>query len=277
MRKFGYVDGKNVRIEYRFGAGDVNRLRQMTEEAVRSNPHVLVSGTSYSANLASKADTSIPVVSVVLVNPIGYGLVQSYSHPRGNVTGILNTVEGLPAKQLEVGVELMSGSVKTGILVNSALVADQTASHIWREAQSTARSIGLEVVSVEVSSPNDLDEAFEQFANDHVRLALVLQDLMFLSQRRRIAELALRARVATVFGFREHTEEGGLVSYGVDLRESWARAAVYADKILKGARVGDLPVEFPAKLELVINLRTARLLGLTVPASILARADEVIE
>jgi putative ABC transport system substrate-binding protein len=190
------------------------------------------------------------------------------------VTGILQTLDSLPAKQLQLLLEVLPSATRIGLLSN---VSNATHVVFRRNAEAAAASFARKLVPVDVSAPDELDAAFQILARERVDSALVFQDGMFLSERRRIAALAAAARLPVMYGFREHVEDGGLMSYGIDLRENYRRGAIYVDKILKGAKPGDLPVELPTKLELVINLSTAKALGLTIPPSIMVRADEVIE
>jgi putative tryptophan/tyrosine transport system substrate-binding protein len=202
------------------------------------------------------------------------GLIASESHPGGNVTGIAPYVAGLPAKQMELAREVVPSAAKIGVLTN---LSDAKAPAQWEELAAAGQELGLNVVGAEARTPDDLDAAFQSMTRQRVDVVIVLQTSMLVSERRRIAALAATARLPAIYGYREHVDDGGLVSYGVDLRACFRRGAYYVDKILNGAMPSDLPVEFPTKVELVINLKTAKALGLDVPPSLLARADEVIE
>jgi putative ABC transport system substrate-binding protein len=181
--------------------------------------------------------------------------------------------EGLAGKQVELALQLIPSISKVGVLVNvaSGVIIDR------QDAESASKAVGIKLIPAEVRQADDLQGAFEALANDHVQAVIVLVDGMFFTERGRIAALAEAIRIPAIYGFRDHVDAGGLISYGVNLAENFHRAATYVHKILKGAKPGDLPVEFPTKLELVINLKTAKALGLTIPPSLLARADEVIE
>ena len=183
-------------------------------------------------------------------------------------------MDSLLGKQLQLALELLPNASRIGLLLN---VSNPYASIYRRNAETAAASFARKLVIVEVRVPDDLDATFQAWERERVDLGLVFQDSLFLSERRRIAALATAARLPTMYGFREHVVDGGLMSYGIDLRESFRRGAIYVDKILKGAKPGDLPLELPTKLELVINLKTAKALGLTIPFAVLIRADEVIE
>jgi putative tryptophan/tyrosine transport system substrate-binding protein len=274
MREAGYRDGLDVRLDFRYARGDVRRLPAMVQEAIAMSPAVIVSGTSYGTVVAKQATSTTPIVAAVLADPIGFGLIESHSRPGGNVTGVLNTLDTLPGKQLALAIEIMGSGEGAAFIVN---VSNPTSVLYRAFAEASAAELGVKLSVVEVRSAEDLDGAFSNLASQGARIGLFLQDAMFLSQRERIAQLAQSARLPTMFGFREHVEVGGLVSYGVDLRESWRRAANFVDRILRGAKANELPVELPAKLELVINQGTAKALGLRLSLSVLARADEVIE
>lgn len=206
-------------------------------------------------------------------DPIHFGLIASESRPGGNVTRVLFRTEGLVGKQLELALQMIPDVVAIGFVVNvaSGVIIDR------QELEHACQKLGIKSVPAEVRAPNDLDGAFRALSNDNVQAVIVLVDGMFFSERNRIAALAAAARLPTIYGFRDHVDAGGLVSYGVNLAENFHRAAAYVNKILKGANPGDLPVEFPTKLELVINERAAKALGLIIPPSVLVRADEVIE
>ena len=274
MRDLGYVEGRDFDIVYRLGNGYAERLPALAEELVRLKPNVIVAAATGPAVAAKKATATIPIVTPALADAIHLGLIASEARPGGNVTGITPYVAGLPAKQLELAREVVPGAAKIGVLND---VNDPKAPPQWQELQAAGLAKGLKVVAAEVHTPDDLDGAFQTLASERLDVVIVLQTSMLVSERQKIARLAAATRLPTVYGYREHVVDGGLISYGVDLRECFRRSAVYVQKILAGTAPGDLPVEFPTKLELIINLRTAKVLGLTIPPSLLARADEVIE
>ena len=274
LRQLGYVEGRNCRFEYRYADGFLERLPALAAELVRLNPSVIVSAP-VPANLAvHRATSTIPIVMANGADPVAFGLVQSLSHPGGNVTGLTNFAEALASKQLDVVHELLPRIMRIGTLVNA-----ENPLHVpqWQETQAAAANAALMLVRFDYHVPEDLERGFDQFAQEKVEAVLVPPDVTFLAHRVRIAELATSARLPTISFNRGMVEAGGLLSYGPDLVEIYRRAAVFVDKILKGAKPADLPVERPTKIELVINLRTARALGLIVPSPLLARADEVIE
>jgi ABC-type uncharacterized transport system substrate-binding protein len=274
MRELGYLEGRDYGLEERYADGDVTRLPLLAKDLVRLEPTLIVAGTTSAALAAKQATTSIPVVGVNLTDPIGMGLVANEARPGANVTGILFRVEGLTSKQIEIARELLPSAAKIGVLRNPVNVTDRSQ---WREAELAAAKVGVSLAPVEVRAGDEIGGAFQRFVQDRADIVAILADPMLTGMRRQIGAFALAAHLPTVNVFREHVEDGGMISYGVDLRRNYYRAAAYVDKILKGARPGDLPVEFPTKLDLVINLATARALGLTIPPSLLARADEVIE
>ncbi len=274
MRELGYSEGQNWTFESRFLDGDVARASLLAEELLRLKPHVLMVGTMAGVIAFKQLTTSIPMVSPVLVDPVGLGLAASHARPGGNVTGVLFTVEDLPSKQLALAVEMVPGARKIGLLVNPGNPGNAAQRS---NVEAGAATLGIELVPLQARVPDDLHGAFENLAREKVAMVLTLADAMLLNERKRIALLAAAARLPTMFGLRQHVEDGGLMSYGIELRESWRRSAGFVGKILNGAKPGDLPIEFPTKLELVINLTAAKVLGLKVPPTLLARADEVIE
>jgi putative tryptophan/tyrosine transport system substrate-binding protein len=274
MRELGYVEGRNWIFESRYADGDQARAPLLAEELVHLKPDVLVSGTMAGVIAFKALTNTIPIVSPVLIDPVGFGLAASHAQPGGSVTGVLLTVEDLPNKQLALAVEMVPRARKIGLLVNPG---NPTHAVQRRNVEVAATALGIELVTLEVRVPEDLHAAFENLARESMMIVLMFADTMFLNERKRIALLAMAARLPTMFGLRQNVEDGGLMSYGIEIRESWRRTAAFVGKILRGARPGDLPLEFPTKLELVINLTAAKILGLTIPPTLLARADEVIE
>jgi putative tryptophan/tyrosine transport system substrate-binding protein len=274
LQDLGHLVGSNVDIVYRYAEGDVSRLPALVDQLVRVRPDIVAASSTQIAVTAKQATTAIPIVSPVLADPVGFSLVASHARPGGNVTGILSTLDTLPEKQLALAAEAVRGTVKVGMLLNPGFPGHS----IMRQgAEAAAAVLGIKLLAVDVRSPDDLGAAFQSLARERVSRVFVLQDALFIDERRQLALLATAARLPTMFGFREHVEAGGLMSYGVDLLANFRRAAELVDKILKGAKPADLPVELPTKFELVINLKTAKALDLDLPPMLLARADEVIE
>jgi putative tryptophan/tyrosine transport system substrate-binding protein len=274
MQELGHVAGHDVDIVYRHADGDLARLPALADELIRLKPDVVVAANTQATIAARQATATIPIVAANLSDPVGLALVASHARPGGNVTGILASLDTLPEKQLALAAEVVRGMVKVGMLVNASFQPHVT---MRRGAENAAAALAIKLVPVVVRLPDDLDAAFQSLARERVGGLFVLQDPMFLAERQRIATLAIAARLPTMFGLREHVESGGLMSYGIDLRANFRRAADFVDKILKGGKPADLPVELTTKFELVVNLKTAKAIGLTIPESFLARADEVIE
>ena len=274
MRELGYAEGVDYGLEVRYADGRFDSIPAQMDELVRLKPDIIVSGTMAAAIAAKKLTNTVPIVSVTLVDPIGFGMAASQARPGGNVTGVMLMVEDLPTKLLELALETVPGANSIGLLVNPT---NPIHPGLQRSLEVAARAHGVELVGSEASTLDDLYAALQRLAHGRVKIVLILQDTMFLNERKRIALFAMAQRLPTIFGFREGVEEGALISYGVNLRESWRRAASFVDKILRGAKPGDLPIEFPTKLELLINLITAKALELTIPPTLLTRADEVIE
>jgi putative ABC transport system substrate-binding protein len=274
LRELGYVEGVNIRLEYRYADGFLDRLPALATELVRLHPSVIVSAPVPANLAASKATSSIPIVMANGADPVSFGLVQSLSRPGGNITGLTNFAEDLASKQIDIIRELLPHLARVGAIINV-----ENPLHVpqWRETQAAAAKASLALVRFDYRIPTDLERAFEHFAQEKVEAVLVPPDVTFAARRVRIVELAANARLPTIYFNRESVVDGGLVSYGPNIVALYRRAAVFVDKILKGAKPGELPVERPNEIELVINVKTAKALGLTIPPTLLARANEVIE
>src|SRR3954454_881023 len=275
LGEMGYVEGRDLAFDVRWAHGHVERLSALAEQLAVRAPDVIVTATSADAVAAKRAMPKIPIVSATLVDPIGVRLIESLARPGGNVTGIsLVSFETLLGKQLDAAREVIAGVRKVGVLINTP----NPAALFQRDsAQAVAPRFGMELIPIEVRSPEDLEPAVDTLVREGSEIVLLLADALLITERRRIAALTLAARLPTVSGLRDMTEAGGLLSYGTNLIENWRRAAYFVDRILKGAKPADLPVEQPTEYRLVINLKTAQALGLTIPPALLARADEVIE
>ena len=273
LREHGYLEGRDVDIAYRFSDGFLDRLPALAAALVRLKPDAILAPATITAQAVRAATTTIPIVSPLLENPVPLGLMASENRPGGNVTGLLRYVDGLAGKLVELARELMPGVTRVAVLMN-ATNSDIT---VRRDVEAAASAFAVKVVPVEVSTPNELAGAFQRVANERAQVTVVLADTMFFSEHRQILTLAAANRLPTVWSTRIFAENGGVLSYGIDEADSFRRAATYVAKILQGAKAGDLPVELPVKFELIINLKTAKALGLTVPPVLLARADEVIE
>jgi putative ABC transport system substrate-binding protein len=274
LQQLGYIEGSNIRFVHRFADGFLDRLPDLAAELVQLNPSLIVSAP-VPANLAARnATTTIPIVMADGADPVGFGLVHSLSHPGGNVTGLTNFAEDLAAKQLDIVRELLPHLARVAVLIN---ITNPLHVPQWRQIQSAAKRAMLTLIPFEIRSSEQLREAFTTFTKGQAEALLIPPDVTLNTYGRRIAELATTARLPTIFFRRELVEDGGLMSYGPNLLENYRRAAFFVDRILKGAKPGDLPVERSTKFELVINLKTAKALGLEIPQPLLARAEDVIE
>jgi putative tryptophan/tyrosine transport system substrate-binding protein len=273
MRQLGYDEGRNIRFVYRFADGYFDRLPGLAAELILLKPSVIVAYPLPAILAVHRATTTIPIVAFG-PDPVGFGLAESLSHPGGNVTGIAVLSELLAAKQLDFARELLPQLSRAAILIN---VRNPIHVPQLKEVQTAAADANVDLVPVEVRGPDDLEKAFATLALQNVDALLVSPDIVFLQLGKQIADLAASHHLPAVYGYREHVIDGGLLSYGPDIAVSFGRVATYVDKILKGGKPANLPVERPTKFELVINLKTARALGLDVPLQLQQRADEVIE
>jgi putative tryptophan/tyrosine transport system substrate-binding protein len=274
LRELGHIEGRDFEMVNRGAEGHVERLPRVAAELVELNPHLIVASATIQALAAKKATSTIPIVVPVLADAISLGLIESERRPGGNVTGIAPYVNGLPAKQLELAREIVPGATRIGLLDD---VTDPKAHPQRQEIEAAGQALKVRIVTVETRTGDDIEPAYETLATERVEVVIVEQSNMLLDARRQIAEAAAARKLPSVYGYREHILAGGLISYGVNLKSCFHQAAYYVDKILKGAKPADLPVEFPTRVELIINLKAAKALGLDVSATLLARADEVIE
>jgi putative ABC transport system substrate-binding protein len=272
LRELGWSEGRTVLIEYRWAEGRHDRAAEIAAEFVRLKVDViLTSGGVLPA--AKQATSTIPIVFAVANDPVGAGFVSSLARPGGNITGLSLQTTDLAAKRLELLREVVPGIRSLGVLAN---IGNAAAVPEIDEVQAAARILGLDVAMIEMRRPEDIASAFAAFKSGAAAI-YVCTDPLVLAQRARINTLALAARLPTIYGPREHVEAGGLMSYGANFPDLFRRAADLVDKILRGAKPGDLPVEQPTKFDLVVNLTTAKALSLEIPPTLLARADEVIE
>ena len=275
LAELGYVEGQNLTAEYRWALGHYDRLPALAAELVRRPVAVLVTTGGQPAAQAAKAATAtIPIVATFSDDPVTSGLVASLNRPGGNVTGISNLTTTLEPKRLGLLRDLMPKATTLGILLNPTFPA--SASQL-RDMQVAARTIGLQVHVLQASTDREIDGAFESVAQNHIPALVVAADPFFNTHRDKITALAARYAVPAMYSFRDYTVAGGLMSYGIDLPEVYRQLGVYAGRVLKGAKVSDLPVTQPTRFEFVINLKTAKALGLAIPAGLLSFADEVIE
>ena len=273
LRELGYVEGQTIALEVRYAEGRTERIPELVAEFVGLKMDVLVAGGSPAALAAKKATRTIPIV-MVSAAPVGLGLVASLARPGGNVTGLSYFNEAIIAKRLELLKELVPELARVAVLRNPIVAVHAT---FWRETEAAARMLGVALQPLDVRGPEDFEAAFTAATRGNAQALIAFDDGLTLAHRSRIVALAASSRLPVMYGLREFPDEGGLMSYGPSFVVIFRRAATYVDKILKGAKPADLPVEQPTKFELVINLKTAKALGLTVPPTLLARADEVIE
>jgi putative ABC transport system substrate-binding protein len=276
LRDLGWIEGRTVAIEYRWADGQYDRLPDLAQELVALNVDVIAASPTPAVLAARAATRTIPIVGMGLVEPVAFGLVTSIARPGGNVTGVTYSVGAeIYGKQLQLLSDVASNVRKVAVLVNpdGGPAVPVTIDHI----RTAARTLGIDVMVVEARAPEHFDGAFVAMKRDRAGAVLVSGDPMFLLQRARLAALALQHRLPSMSTQAQWVEAGGLVSYGPNLPELWRRGAHYVDKILRGAKAADMPIEHPTTFELVLNLRTARALGLEVPGRVLQRADQVIQ
>jgi putative ABC transport system substrate-binding protein len=277
LRDSGYVEGRNVVIEYRDGEGRFERLPALAAELVALPVDVIVASGTLAALAAKHATSSIPIVFPTLGDPVTDGLVTSLARPGGNITGLSNLTPELVGKDLELLKEAIPGVSQVAILWQPSGFVERTRKDVRKRTDVAGRALGMRLRFVEAGGPEDFDRAFSDIVQARAGGVIVVTTAMFVQQRRRLVDLAAKIRVPAVYGSRESVDVGGLMSYGPNFADSFQRAATYVDKILKGAKPADLPIEQPTKFDLVINLKTAKALGLTIPQSLLQRADHVIE
>jgi putative tryptophan/tyrosine transport system substrate-binding protein len=270
LRELGWVEGQNISIVYRWAEGDLGRSPQLVAELVALNVDMIVLAGTVAARAALQATRTIPIVITIVGDPVAGGLVTSLAKPGGNLTGLAWEANDLATKQLQLLLEAVPQTTRVAALGHSANPTARTA------AEAAARSLGVKLDVINIGLPADIPAAFEAAKRGRPGALIVLPSPMFYGERRRLAELAVRHRLPAIYETKAYVEAGGLASYGPSFPDMYRRAATYVDKILKGAEPGDLPMEQPTKFELVINLKAAKALGLTIPPSLLGRADEVI-
>ena len=277
LRDLGYVDGRNVVIEIRDAEGKPERLPALAAELIALKVDVIVAPVTLAAQAAKQATKTIPIVFTVAADPIMDGLVTSLARPGGNVTGLSFFAPELVGKCLELLKQSVPAVSRVAVLWHPSGQGERTEKDMLKGAEVAAQALGMRLQIVEARGPADIDRAFSDTTRARAGALTALSSTMLLGERRRLVDLAARNRLPAVYGRREYVDAGGLMSYGAKLADLFRRAATDVDKILKGAKPGDLPVEQPTKFELVINLKTAKALGLTLPQSVLGRADEVIQ
>lgn len=274
MRELGYVEGKNLVIEWRFADGKLERLPGLAADLVRLKVDLIVAAASPSIGAAQQATTTIPIVMATTGDPVGSGFVKSLARPGGNITGLSNMSGDLGPKLFDLLHSAVPELHCVAVLVTST---STTYSEISEGVQAGAQRAGVKALVFEASSPQEIENAFSMMARENVDAVIVGASSFFAQQRNQIAELVIKYRMPSMFGNPANVEAGGLMSYGYKVTDNYQRAATYVDKLFKGAKPGDMPVEQPTRLELVVNVKTAKAIGLTIPQPIMLRADEVIQ
>ena len=273
LRELGYIEEKNIVVEYRYADGKVDRVAKLATELVDLKVDVIVTYQTPSVLALKKASATIPIVFVMLSFPIENGIVASFARPGGNATGLTVLSEELNGKRLELLKEAAPNVTRIGVLSN---LANPTQPLEWKEIQAAAQGLGLKLQSLGVRSAKDFDSVFKAALEKHTQALINLPEALLVEQLNRIVEFAAKNKLPAMYSSPEFVQAGGLMSYSPIITDLWRRAATYVDKILKGAKPGDLPVERPTKFHFLINLKTAKQIGLTIPPNVLARADRVI-
>jgi putative ABC transport system substrate-binding protein len=274
LRELGYVEGKNIVVERRYGDAKPERLSGLAADLVRLKVDVIVTSVDEAIAAIKRQTQTIPIVMTASTDPVATGFVASLAHPGGNITGLTGISSELNAKRLELLKEVVPGLSRVAIMWDPAMGGARLE---YKASEEAARSLRLQLQSVELSLADDIDRAFPAFTTGRAEALIVVSSTLTLDKRGKIASLALKNRLPSINGPRTYADAGGLMAYGSSLDDRWRRAATFVDKILKGTKPGELPVEQPTKFELIINLKTARALGLAMPPSLLRRADEVIQ
>jgi putative ABC transport system substrate-binding protein len=274
MRTLGWIEGENVVYEARYAENRLDRLSELAAELVRLNVDVIVTSGTLAPSAAKQTTTTIPIVMTAAGDPSASGLVASLARPGGNITGLSLMAPDLAGKRLELLKEFVPELSRVAVLWNAP---NPYPALVFKETQHAARTLKIEVQSLEVRSPNDLETALDAAIRQHANALITVDDPLTVSLRQQIADFAIKNRLPTIFGLREFVDAGGLLSYGANLADLFRRAAGYVDKIIRGAKPSEIPVEQPIKFELVINLKTVKALDIGIPPSLLARADEIIE
>jgi putative ABC transport system substrate-binding protein len=277
LRELGYVEGQNIAIEERWAQGKVERFPDLVGELVRLKVDLIVVGNTRAAIAARQASNTIPIVVAVMADPVGDGLIASLARPGGNITGSTFLAPELVPKRLELLKEAVPGASLVAALWHPGIYGERTMRDTVKETKGAAKTLGVQLQFVEARGPNDFDRAFSAMRRGHADAVLVFPSPIFYAELRRIVDLAAKHRLPAIYPFREAVEAGGLMAYGASIPDLFRRAATFVDKILKGRKPADLPVEQPMRFELVINMKTAKTLGLTFPPAILVRADQVIQ
>ena len=274
LRALGYIEGGNLAIEYRWAEGNLARLPELASQLVQQQVEVILAGGSTGAQAAKEATSVIPIIAAGTGDLVELGLVTSFARPGGNLTGFITVAPETAGKRLQIITEIAPQARRAAVLWTSGATHSGLE---WKVVSQLASTLGLALEPYEARNLQDLDQALAAIMRSAAQMLLVLNDPFIFTHRKRIIESVAQSRLPAIYGFREFVDDGGLASYGPNISDGYRRAATYVDKVLKGVKPADLPVQAPTNYELVINLKTAKALGLTMPPSVLARADEVIE
>ena len=276
LEKLGYVEGKNITFEYRNAENQIDRLPALVDDLLRLKINVLITAATREVGAAQKATKDIPIVSLNLGDPVATGLVQSLGRPGGNITGFTPLSVELTGKRLELVKETFPKVSRVTVLLQPQTASPETWNETWKETQRVALRLGLELRSIEINAASELDSAFKEIVKSRTNALAVSLSPLINSLQKRIVELAAKNRLPAIYPRGDYVESGGLMSYGADRSEPYKRVAVMVEKILKGTKPADIPVEQTSKFEFIINLKTAKQIGLTIPPNVLVRADKVI-
>ena len=274
LRELGYIEGQSIAVEYRFASGQVERYPELAAELVRLKVDVIVAPATPQALAAKQATSSIPIVFVLVADAVGAGLITNFARPGGNITGLTSSSAELGGKRLELLKQMVPKASRVAVLYNPT---DRSNVLVLKQLQESAPTLGLILQPLEVREPREFEGAFVAMTRERAHAMFGTPGALTFEHRKVLVDLAAKQRIPAMWGHRSFVDAGGLMSYAVNLYDQNRQAAVFVDKILKGTKPGDLPVEQPTKFELVINLRPAKALGLTIPPSLLVRADQVIE
>jgi len=274
LRELGYIEGKSIAIEWRYAEGKEDRLPKLAAELVQLNVEIIVTDGTNVTRAAKNATKTVPIVMASDADPIGNGFIASLARPGGNVTGLINLITGLSGKRLELLKEAIPGISRVGVIWNPENPSSVSG---FKETQEAAQALAMQLQSLEVRGPDEFEGAFQAASKRQARAISVVSDSLMFNNRKRLLDIAAKHRLPTMHTQSLWVEAGALMSYGTSFPDLWRRAATYVDKILKGAKPADLPVEQPMKFELVINLKTAKQIGVMIQPNVLARADKVIK
>jgi putative ABC transport system substrate-binding protein len=274
LRELGYIEKQNIAVEYRFAGGQVERLPELAAELVRLKPDVIVTPATPPSLSAKQATRTIPIVFAAVADPVGAGLIVDFARPGGNITGVASISAELGGKRLELLKGVAPKAARVAVLYNPG---DRANVLVLKQLQEAAPALGLTLQPLAVRGPGEFNGAFVAMTREHVPALFVAAGVLTFEHRKVLVDLAAKSRLPAMWGHRQFVDAGGLMSYAVNYYDQVRRAATYVDKILKGAKPGDLPVEQPTTFELVINIKAAKDIGLTIPQSVLGRADQVIE